>query len=252
MELLASLGDSPPLAVLAAALVAGTVRGYTGFGSAMIFMPVASAFLGPKAAIGIMWIIDATLQLAMVRSTWRHARWGEIGPLFIGYVIGLPLGVYLLVSIDPTPIRWATSVSIIIALALLLTARRVETSPSLPVTVATGTVSGLISGVASLGGMVLSLFWLAGPSRNEAVRGSSVAFFVPASLLSGSLLALAGIFTADVLKISAWTILPYGIGIGLGSLLFERADARMFRPAAFAVIAAAALTSLPALDSFLR
>ncbi|KAF0132280.1 MAG: hypothetical protein FD152_2011, partial [Xanthobacteraceae bacterium] len=82
MDILASLGSPPPIAVLVAAFLAGCVRGYTGFGSAMIFMPVAGAYLGPKAAIGIMSIIDAVMQFAMLRSTWRHARWGEIGPLF--------------------------------------------------------------------------------------------------------------------------------------------------------------------------
>lgn len=242
----------PPAAVLVAALMAGTVRGYIGFGSAMIFMPVAGAYLGPKAAIGIMSIIDAVLQFAMLRSTWRHARWGEIGPLFVGYVVGLPIGVWLLVTIDPTPVRWITSASILLVLTLLLTVGRIETSPGRATTIATGIVSGLISGLASLGGMVLSLFWLAGPSHNAGVRGSSVAFFVPASAISISLLALAGIYTAEVARIAAWTIVPYGLGIGLGSLLFERASPRLFRPVAFAVIAAAALTSLPLLDRLLR
>ena len=111
LDILAALGAPPPPLVLFAALLAGTVRGYTGFGSAMIFMPVAGAYLGPKTAIGIMWIIDFLMQLPMVRSTWRHARWGEIGPLFIGYVVGLPLGLTLLMTIDPTPVRWVTSLS---------------------------------------------------------------------------------------------------------------------------------------------
>jgi len=218
----------------------------------MIFMPVAGAYLGPRTAIGIMSIIDAVLQLAMIRSTWRHARWGEIGPLFVGYVVGLPLGVWLLVTIDPSPVRWVTSLSIVLGLTLLLTVGRIERSPGLPATLATGVTSGVISGLASLGGMVLSLFWLAGPSHNAGVRGSSVAFFVPASILSMSLLAYAGIFTSEVFRGAAWTILPYAVGIGLGSFLFDKADARFFRPVAFGVIAAAAITSLPLLDRFLR
>lgn len=252
MDILASLGSPPPIAVLVAALLAGCVRGYTGFGSAMIFMPVAGAYLGPKAAIGIMSIIDAVMQFAMLRSTWRHARWGEIGPLFVGYVAGLPVGVWLLTTIDPTPVRWVTSLSIVLVLTLMLSVGRIERSPGMPATLATGVASGLISGLASLGGMVLSLFWLAGPSHNAGVRGSSVAFFVPASIISMSLLALAGIYTSEVFRIAAWTILPYGVGIGLGALLFDKADPRMFRPVAFAVIAAAALTSLPLLDRLLR
>jgi uncharacterized protein len=252
LDLLASLGAPPPLAVLVAAFFAGTVRGYTGFGSAMIFMPVAGAYLGPKTAIGIMSIIDAVLQLAMIRSTWRHARWGEIGPLFVGYVVGLPLGVYLLVTVAPSPVRWVTSLSIVLVLTLLLTVGRIERSPGLPATLATGVTSGIISGLASLGGMVLSLFWLAGPSHNAGVRGSSVAFFVPASVISISLLAYAGIFTSEVFRGAAWTILPYAVGIGLGSYLFDKADPRFFRPVAFGVIAAAAITSLPLLDRVLR
>jgi uncharacterized membrane protein YfcA len=252
LETLAVLGSPPPFAVLVAAFFAGMVRGYTGFGSAMIFMPVAGAYLGPKAAIGIMSIIDSAMQLPMLRSTWRHARWGEIGPLFIGFVVGLPIGIYLLMTIDPTPVRWVTSLSIILCLSLILSIGRIEASPGLTATIATGTASGLISGLASLGGMVLSLFWLAGPSHNAGVRGSSVAFFVPASLVSISLLAYAGIYTSEVVRISAWAIVPYGIGIGLGSLLFDKASPRLFRPVALAVIATAALTSLPALDAWLR
>jgi uncharacterized membrane protein YfcA len=252
LDLIAALGSPPPIAVLVAAFFAGTVRGYTGFGSAMIFMPVAGAYLGPKAAIGIMSLIDAVMQFAMLRSTWRHARWGEIGPLFVGYVVGLPVGVWLLVTIDPTPVRWVTSLSIVLVLTILLTVGRIERSPGLPATLATGTVSGIISGLASLGGMVLSLFWLAGPSHNAGVRGSSVAFFVPASVLSMSLLALAGIFTLEVFRIAVWALLPYAVGIGLGALLFDRADPRLFRPIAFAVVAVAALTSLPLLDRILR
>jgi len=252
VDILASLGSPPPIAVLVAALLAGCVRGYTGFGSAMIFMPVAGAYLGPKAAIGIMSIIDAVMQFAMLRSTWRHARWGEIGPLFVGYVAGLPVGVWLLTTIDPTPVRWVISLSIVLVLTLMLAVGRIERSPGMPATLATGVASGLISGLASLGGMVLSLFWLAGPSHNAGVRGSSVAFFVPASIISMGLLALAGIYTSEVFRIAAWTILPYGVGIGLGALLFDKADPRMFRPVAFAVIAAAALTSLPLLDRLLR
>lgn len=252
MDILAALGAPPPPLVLFAALLAGTVRGYTGFGSAMIFMPVAGAYLGPKTAIGIMWIIDFLMQLPMVRSTWRHARWGEIGPLFIGYVVGLPLGLTLLMTIDPTPVRWVTSLSIITVLVLMLLAGRRAASPGLAVTLATGTASGLISGLASLGGMVLSLFWLAGPSHNAGVRGSSVAFFVPASVLSGALMAFAGIFTPEVLRLGAWALVPYGVGVGLGSLLFAKASPVLFRPVAFAVIAAAALTSLPVLDRLLR
>ena len=56
------LGETVPLASLlllvGAALVAATARGFSGFGGTLIFMPVASAAIGPKAAAPLLLIID--------------------------------------------------------------------------------------------------------------------------------------------------------------------------------------------------
>ncbi|MEI8144466.1 MAG: sulfite exporter TauE/SafE family protein [Alphaproteobacteria bacterium] len=251
-DLIAALGPMPAIPVIIAAILAGLVRGYTGFGAAMIFMPVGGAYFGPQAAVGVLMVIDGIMQLGMVRAAWGHARWGEMKPLFVGYFIGLPFGIYLLTTMDPTPLRWATSLSIVASLTVLASGRRIPATPGLGLTLSTGVVSGLVSGAASLGGMILSLFWLAGPARNEAVRGSTVSFFMLASIVSCSLLAYAGVFTADVFRLAAWLIAPYGIAMAAGSLLFGHAAPSLFRPAAFAVIAIAAITSLPALDPWLR
>ena len=51
-DLLAQALAQPGLGWLfAAALVAGVVRGFSGFGTAMAFMPVAGAILSPFAAL---------------------------------------------------------------------------------------------------------------------------------------------------------------------------------------------------------
>ncbi len=47
----------------------------------------------------------------------------------------------------------------------------------------------------------------------------------------------------------AAAVLPYGLAMFVGSRLFAAASEQVFRRAAYAVIAAAALVALPALDS---
>ena len=42
----------------AAALVAGLARGFSGFGAALVFVPLASALIGPKLASPILVLID--------------------------------------------------------------------------------------------------------------------------------------------------------------------------------------------------
>lgn len=252
MDLISLAGSAPPAAVLAAAMIAGLVRGYTGFGSAMVFMPVASAAFVPQVAIAVMFITDNVMQVILLRSSLKHARWGEFGPLLAGYSLGFPAGLYALVTVDQAAMRWAISAMILTGLVLIVSGLRIRTAPGLAATVATGTASGIASGSASLGGMVLSLFWLSGPAANEAVRGSSIGFFLFASLISGTLIALAGLFTAEAFRLALWMLAPYGLGMALGNLLFGRADPRLFRPVAFGIIAIAAMTSLPLFDRLIR
>ena len=157
-----------------------------------------------RSASGSVAVTDHTARVALPSRIFVEGRhdaelvekvWGE-APLFIRPYLAKLSRSELFVVMTGGMAGIAGTV-----LVLMLLAGRREASPGLAVTLATGTASGLISGLASLGGMVLSLFWLAGPSHNAGVRGSSVAFFVPASVLSGALMAFAGIFTPEVLRL---------------------------------------------------
>lgn len=80
-----------------ATLLGGLVRGFTGFGFAMIFMPLASLVIGPVAALGLIWVIDAPFALPLAARSARQAEWGEVIPLLIAATIALPAGLALLV-----------------------------------------------------------------------------------------------------------------------------------------------------------
>ena len=45
--------DARAATLFVATLVGGLVRGFTGFGFAMVFVPVAAAAVGPAAAVGV-------------------------------------------------------------------------------------------------------------------------------------------------------------------------------------------------------
>ncbi len=63
------------LVTVAAAVVAALVRGFAGFGAALIFVPVASAAYGPTVAAPTLLIVDFVLTL----------------PFFVGAAGALPL-----------------------------------------------------------------------------------------------------------------------------------------------------------------
>ena len=49
---------APAIICAAAGFLAGLARGFSGFGAAMIFVPVASAVLGPVVAMPVLLIAD--------------------------------------------------------------------------------------------------------------------------------------------------------------------------------------------------
>ena len=61
--------------LLAATLLGGLVRGFTGFGFAMVFMPLASVVLGPVAALGLIWFIDLPFALPIAARSARRLSW---------------------------------------------------------------------------------------------------------------------------------------------------------------------------------
>ena len=57
-SLLAGTSTQAILAIVLIALIAGLARGFSGFGAALIFVPMASAVIGPKVAALLLLVVD--------------------------------------------------------------------------------------------------------------------------------------------------------------------------------------------------
>lgn len=68
-EILSTLDWSDPRLwwIAGVALLAGFVRGFTGFGAGMIFIPAASAIYDPVVAIVLLFLIDTAASIRSCR-----------------------------------------------------------------------------------------------------------------------------------------------------------------------------------------
>ena len=114
-----TLFDARFAGAMAAAGLAGFVRGYSGFGAALMFIPLAGILYDPKAAIVILWIIDGIGTVPCLAPHLRRARWSEVIPLLIGSTIAMPVGVWILSHGDPTVLRWAICGTVLLSTAAL-------------------------------------------------------------------------------------------------------------------------------------
>lgn len=254
--MLSDLTPFPPsvtLMLCGAALLGGLVRGFTGFGFAMVFVPLATLVTGPVVAVGLVFAMDAPFAVPVALRAIPRARWREILPLLAGSTALFPIGVLLLTHLDPNAVRWAVALVILAGVAGLASGWRYAASPSVPHSLGAGAMSGLANGFAGLGGMPLALFWLAG-QRNDAAqtRDNLLAYFAANTAISLAILTWNGVLNLAVLRGTVLLLVPYGLGILIGSRSFRLASEVAFRRIAYLVIASGATLALPAFDRLLR
>ena len=157
-------------AIAAIALLGGLVRGFSGFGSALVLTPVLSIIVGPRAAVPAVMIVLLVTTLQLVPSTWAHVRWREQWALGLSGCVGVPLGGMVLLALDPDVLRRAISATTAASALFLMTGWRYSGSHSNPAAAAAGGLGGFISGAGSVGGPPVVAYLLAGPGSAAEVR----------------------------------------------------------------------------------
>lgn len=247
--MIVELPPSGPLAAtLLAALAAGLSRGFSGFGSALIFIPLGSAALGPRAAATLFLIVDNLTTLPLIPPAWRIAARREIAVMAAGALVGAPFGAALLLNLDPVLLRWGMCLLVALMLALLASGWRYHGKPRFGLSVAVGVVSGFCSGAAQMGGPPVIAYWLGGAVPAIRVRANIVLFFAVTGLISAVVYGIGGLLNTQLLLTAVLMAPIYGAGVWAGSRLFGFASEAAFRRACFVLIALAALLGLPLWD----
>lgn len=232
-----------------AAAVAGLARGFSGFGGALIFVPLASAFVGPKLASALLLVIDGVMSLGMLPDGWRRADRREVFTMASGALVGVPAGTALLALAPSLTLRWIICAIVLVLLVFLISGKRYRGSPKTHLTVGVGTLAGLFGGAAQISGPPVVAYWLGGANPALSVRANLVLYFALSTVISAVAYLLAGLLTSQVFVLALAAGPSYGLGLLLGSKLFGRASEATFRWVCFGLIAGAALVSLPLFDN---
>jgi len=235
----------------ASAWTAGLARGLSGFGGALIFVPLASAVVGPRWAAPLLLMIDSVSAAGLVPNAWRCATRREVGVMAAGALLGVPLGVWLLAKADPLALRWGLAAVVTAALVLLVSGWRYRGRRTRPVAAGVGLVGGVLSGTAQIGGPPIAAYWLSSALSPQAVRANLVLYFAISTVFSAVAYLAGGLLTWGLLVLALLIGPAYALGMFAGSRLFGVASETTFRWLCYALIAIATVLSLPILDSVL-
>ena len=238
--------------IIAISLIAGVVRGYSGFGGALIVIPMAAMVFGPKIAVPMFYLFDLGSATPYGYRSVPKCKWPEVLPMLVGHLTMLPLGTWLLSNLDPTAVRWSMEVVVLLMLALLVSGWRYTGRTNPPLSVGVGAVAGLMGAVAGISGPPIIAYWLGQKDDAATIRTNIMAYYALTSTAMDVVFLVTGFFTWQVI-VYAVLIWPfYALGLWGGARMFQGTTDRMFRVSAYVLIGIAAVLSLPWMDRFLK
>ena len=259
------------VAILALALFLGcTVYSATGFGIAMTAMPISLlAISDPQTAVVVVNTGGVAAGVLIAIHARKDIPYREIVPIVVAGVFGVPFGVAILKFADPSIIRIGIAVLILLLavlslkpdvvsrvvrfiaeiLILLLAAlslrkfnREILSAGLLGI--AAGFVVGATLTAFAVGGPLIVLFLLARNLGRRSVRGAMALYLLVIAGIGVFAYAFAGLYTVERLTLVGIVLIPSFIGFGLGTLLIQRMNERIFR---YVVLGIVTLSSMAVL-----
>ncbi len=202
--------------------IAGFMRGVTGFGGAMLMAPPLSFLLGPVPAVVITLLLEAAAALVMFPDAWHRIHGRILTYILVPACLTVPIGGYLLLSLEPALARKVISgVVVVFSLALLL-GFRFSKPPRPSMSLTMGTIAGVLLGATGIGGPPVILYLLSGPDPQVVTRANLTVFVTTISMIGLIMLSGAGAISGKLLLSAAALSPPYLLTTWLGGVMFRR------------------------------
>ena len=231
--------------LLLGVVVAGLVRGFSGFGSGMIIMAAASSILPPVSAVIFMMTAELLGPLPNLRAAWRDGEPRDVGLLMMGAVIAVPVGVWFLANMSPDFFGWVVSVCILLLLVALMSGWRYRGVLTTKLTVGTGALGGFMCGFAGIPGPPVIMLYMSSVLPIATIRANFLLYLLAIDVVMIVVFWLSDLFLWEIAVLGLLAGIPNILANIVGARLFDPQAERVFRIVAYIVIAASAILGLP-------
>ena len=214
-------------------LLASTIRGFNGFGFSATSVSGLAFILPAIEIVPIILILEVAISIFMVPYIWNKIDWKFVFQILIGIAIGSPVGLYLLKFFSPSFTHLLICIIIIFFSILLMRGYSNKKIDNNFIKILTGTISGALNGLSTLGGLPVALFLLITSMQPIFIRGSLAALFFITDIYAFSLSFLGGIVDMTTVYRSLPLIFILPLGVFVGNKFFVKSREETYRKVVF-------------------
>jgi uncharacterized membrane protein YfcA len=215
-------------AVVVISFLAGLVQGLTGFGSALLAMPLFLLFLDAKTAVPLSILNGLIITVYLCLQLKQHLDWGKIFPLLLGCMPGIMAGVYFLKRADNTWIKIFLGILLVgyASFSLRFKPRAIRI-PSFGPYVA-GFATGVIGAAFSAGGPPTIIYTMLTGWPKDSIKATLSGLFLLTGLLIACAHWISGLTNGLVLQYLSVSAMPVISGVWLGSRIYSRTSMELY------------------------
>ncbi|TEW54648.1 sulfite exporter TauE/SafE family protein [Psychromonas sp. RZ22] len=208
--------------VLPIVMFAAVVRGYSGFGFAVIAVIGLNFFFDPQQSVAIILSLDLICSLNLWKQATKQANLPVLKKLIFGAFLGIPIG-YCFLFFMPSEILKLLICFVVLALTiLLLSSFRPFDAEKNNTKIAFGLASGAGTASASIGGPMIVYYMLSSNLSIISQRATMILFFIASEALSLITLAGGGLIDEKLPKALLILVIPTLLSVHYGQYLFNR------------------------------
>ena len=224
--------------------VAGVIRGFMGFGSALLVVPALSVLYGPTLAVVVGVLIEIPTTLGLLPVAIRQAERRTVTKMLLTFLVFVPVGTLLLKSVNPELMKAVISLVVLIMVAILAQQERMAALLSHAGTLFAGATSGVAQGMTGMGGPLFVTALLARGESAIQTRANIVALAGGLIAISATSFILAGLVTRQAVIYAVLGTPAILLGVWAGSTLFRHLSRWNLRGVVLAFLALIALATL--------
>jgi uncharacterized membrane protein YfcA len=233
---LAALLTTAFLTQAAVAVIAGFVRGFSGFGAALILAPGFTLVMPAQDAVVMTVLLNFSTVTQLLLPALRRVEWREMGPMGLAGAIGVPLGSVLLLVVDDATLRRAIGAVVLVFSIVMLAGWRYRGGLSLAKTMLAGGLGGVLTGSAGVGGPPVILYLLSGERPLADSRAAFIVFFAILQVVALPVFFMSGLISWELVGRTALLVPLYLAATQLGAYLFTRSSEQLARRLALGVL----------------
>ncbi|MHC1567161.1 MAG: sulfite exporter TauE/SafE family protein [Candidatus Syntropharchaeia archaeon] len=214
--------------------VAFFIRTLTGFGSALIAVPLLSVIFSPKIVIPFLLVYECLISLLLIFSDRTSVEIKRMVPMIASGIAGIPLGTYILVSLDVSHLRIFIGITVVI-FSFLLLRRKIAFKKEKLASIIAGTISGIFGGSTGINGPPIVIFLANQGWKKDFFRKGIIIYLTIVDLFLFTSFSFAGLITEKVLYFDLIFFPAIFLGFISGKKLFLKIEENSFEKIVIAV-----------------